>query len=158
MYIGGLAVAALLAFFLYKKYKIAPEINLEQLSLADLSGREVDLASYAGKKVVLCFGASWCPNCIEELNDLKSLNNGELDGVEILVISDEPVEKIMAFREKRSYPFTFLKLNTPFSSIGINSIPTSYLINSHFQIKKETVGYLNWKDTSTRQHLLKLMD
>jgi peroxiredoxin len=137
---------------------VAPEIDLNQLNLTDLDGHGIKLNTYTGKKVVLCFGASWCPNCIEELNDLKSLEPGELEDVEVLVISDEPLEKIAAFKEKRAYPFTFFKLNTPFSEIGIHSIPTSYLINTHFEIKKETVGYLNWKDPSTRNHLIKLMD
>ena len=71
---------------------------------------------------------------------------------------DEPLEKIMSFKEKTDYPFTFLKLTKGFNEIGIFSIPTSYIVNTKLEVKKETVGYLDWKDPSTAEHLVKLMD
>lgn len=151
-----LIIAAFVGFFIYQKYRVAPTLNLNALDLVDLEGKSVNLDVYKGKKVALCFGASWCGNCREELNEIKDLSNEDIDGIEIIVVSDEPIEKVRAFKEK--YPFTFFKMNRSFNEIGINSIPTSYIINRNFEIKKETVGYLNWKDASTREHLRKLMD
>ncbi|WP_317898143.1 TlpA family protein disulfide reductase [Aurantibacillus circumpalustris] len=154
----GLIIAVFLAFFIYKKYRVAPTINLNELNLSDLNGDAINLESFRGQKIALCFGASWCGNCIEELNVLKSIQTLNLEGVEVIVVSDEPLEKIIRFKEKHSYPFKFLKMNQRFSEIGINSIPTSYIINTKLEVKKETVGYLNWEDPSTLKHLIKLME
>lgn len=153
-----LAVIVLLAFFLFRRYHVAPSINLNSLSLTDLDGKPVKLTSYQGKKMLVCFSASWCGNCREELNTVTSIKHSDLQDVEVLVISDEPLEKIIQFKEGSAYPFTFLKMNKAFNEIGINAIPTSYIVNTRMEVKKETVGYLNWKDPSTLQHLKKLME
>jgi len=158
MYPVGLIIAALLAFFMYQKYQVAPSIKLDSLSLTDLEEHPVNMESFSGKKVLLCFGASWCGNCREELDIISSIKEKDLSDIEVIVISDEPLEKIRNFKFKKGYPFTFLKMNKAFNEIGINSIPTSYIINTNLEIKKETVGYLNWKDPSTLEHLKKLME
>jgi peroxiredoxin len=155
---AGLVIVGLLAFFIYRKYNVAPEIDLQQLELVDLEERPVQFSSFQGKKLLVCFGASWCGNCHDELNVLASIKDKDLSDVDVLVISDEPVEKVRKFKERRQYPFTFLKMNKSFAEMGIHSIPTSYIVNTKLEIKKETVGYLDWEDPSTLQHLKKLME
>lgn len=157
-YPAGLIVVLLVAFYVYSRYQVAPKIDFKILNLSDLEGKPFDMASLSGKKVVLSFGASWCGNCREELNDLKAIKDTELKDVEIVVISDESIEKIIGFKNAKAYPFTFIKMEQSFSSIGVNSIPTSYIINTKQEIKKETVGYINWKDPATLTHLKKLME
>ena len=158
IYLVGLVIVGFLGFFMYQKYRVAPKINLNSLSLVNLEGEPVSFETFKGKKIALCFGASWCGNCREELDVIKSIKDADLAGVEVIVISDEPLEKIKNFKEKRDYPFLFLKMNKSFGEIGINSIPTSYIVNTKLEVKKETVGYLNWKDPSTLQHLKVLME
>lgn len=153
-----LVIAGFIGFYFYNKYKVAPSIDFSKLSLVDLQEQPVTFESFKGKKLVVCFSASWCPNCLDELRELNEIKNNELKDVEVLVISDEPLEKIMSFKEKTDYPFTFLKLTKGFNEIGIFSIPTSYIVNTKLEVKKETVGYLDWKDPSTAEHLVKLMD
>ncbi len=156
-YLLLLVIAVLTGFYLYNKYKVAPTINLNSLNVMDLNQELVKIESYKGKKIILSFGASWCGNCIQELNTLKAIKQNLLNDVEVIVISDEPIEKVMQFKTKREYPFTFLKMQNSFGSIGINSIPTTYIINTNLEIKKETVGYINWEDPSTLQYLKTLM-
>ena len=153
-----LVIAALVGFYFYNKYKVAPSIDFSKLSLVDLNQQPVNFNSFKGKKLVVCFSASWCPNCLDELKELNDIKSTKLNEVEVVVISDESLEKIIAFKEKKGYPFTFLKLNQNFNDIGIFSIPTSYIVNTKLEVKKETVGYLDWKDASTAEHLVKLMD
>ena len=102
--------------------------------------------------------ASWCPNCIDELNELAQMNPADLSDISIVVVSDEPIEKIVSFKTNRQYPFVFLKLTKAFADIGIASIPTAYLFNTSFQIVKQSVGAIQWSDPSTRQHLKTLMN
>ncbi|MGZ3900891.1 MAG: TlpA family protein disulfide reductase, partial [Bacteroidia bacterium] len=59
---------------------------------------------------------------------------------------------------KRNYPFTFLKMDESFASLGINAIPTNYILNKNLEIKYEKVGEIDWKDPSTVQYMKKLME
>jgi peroxiredoxin len=153
-----LLVVALIAFFFYNKYAVAPAIDFKKISLLDLQGKPLKFESFKGKKIIVCFSASWCPNCLSELMEINEVKDAQLKDVEVLVISDESLEKIQVFRERTGYPFTFLKLEQSFKQIGINAIPTSYLVNSKQEVKKETVGYVNWADPATSEHMKKLLD
>src|SRR5262249_56000355 len=42
-------------------------------TLPDLSGRPVSSTTFAGKVVVLSFGATWCTTCTSELKSLENL-------------------------------------------------------------------------------------
>jgi peroxiredoxin len=148
----------LAALFFYNKYKVAPAVDLTKLILFDTEGNPVKLSDMKGRKMVVSFGASWCPNCIDELKMINSIQDKELKDIEIVVISDEAMEKVIAFKERKGYRFTFLKMNQSFNSIGINSIPTTYLVNKNFEIKDETVGFIDWEDLSTVEHIRKLLE
>jgi len=151
-------LAGLLGLFLYNKYRVAPTIDFKKLPLTDLSGTPVTFESFKGKKLIVSFGASWCPNCIDELNTLKEIKENSLSDVEVIVISDEDLERVKSFKERKEYPFTFLKMQQPFNSIGVNAIPTTYIVNINLEVKEEKVGYINWEDPSTLEHLKKLME
>ena len=153
-----LAIAGFIGFYFYNKYNNAPKIDFNKLSLFDLNQQPVKFESFKGKKLVVCFSASWCPNCLDEMREINDIKNVELSDVDVVIISDESLEKIMSWKERTDYPFTFLKMNGNFNDIGIFSIPTSYIVNTKLEVKKETVGYLDWKDPSTVEHLKKLME
>ncbi|MCC6372828.1 MAG: TlpA family protein disulfide reductase [Bacteroidia bacterium] len=152
-----LVLAALLGFYFYNKYRVAPAITFPKLELKDLQGNAVLFESFKSKKLVVCFSATWCGNCWEELETISAIKNTELNDVEVLVISDEPVEKIEKFVKRLNPTFTCLQLQTPFSKIGIHSLPTSYILNKNLEVKKDSVGYLDWSDPATLQHLKTLM-
>jgi len=146
------------AIFFYQKYRKAPAIKFDQLQLSDLEAKPFSFESLFGKKTIVSFGASWCGNCIDELNALKELQENELKDVQVIVISDESTERIIRFRDSLEYPFIFLRSDQSFSGLGINSLPTSYLLNKNLQVKEEKMGEMNWSDASNRAHFLKLME
>ena len=158
IFIAVLIITGLIGFYFYKKYNIPPSINFNKLELYDLKSRKINFNDFKGKKILVSFGASWCGNCIDELNTLKKIKDTNLADVEIICISDEDVETIAAWKDRKAYPFTFLKLNTNFNAVNIFSIPTSYIVNTKLEVVKETVGYIDWEDESTRNHLKKLME
>jgi peroxiredoxin len=153
-----LVIGAFIAFYFYNKYKTAPTIDFNKLKLSDLNDDPVKFSSFKGKKLVVSFSASWCPNCLDEMREMNDIKDTKLSDVEVIIISDEPLEKIMSWKSRTDYPFTFLKLNSGFNDIGIFSIPTSYIVNTKLEVKKEEVGYIDWKDESTTEHLKKLME
>jgi thiol-disulfide isomerase/thioredoxin len=144
--------------YLYNKYKVAPSIDVSKLSLQTLDGQAFNFASLKGKKVILSFSASWCGNCIREMNTLKKIKETEMQGIEIVIIDDEPLETVIRFKEGREYPFTFLKLEQSFPSIGVNSIPVTYFYNAEQQIKGNEVGEIDWLDASTREHFKQILN
>ncbi len=152
-----LVIAVILGFYLYKKYKIAPDLELENLQVTDLSGNTVQLDQFVGKKTILCFGASWCGPCRSELKLISAVKDETLTDVEVVVISDEPIGRVQQFRDHTGYPFTWLKLVNSFNEMGIKSIPTTYLVNTKGKIVKKEVGYIDWGDASTVKRLKELM-
>ena len=153
-----LVIGAFIAFYYYDKYNSAPTIDFDKLKLSDLNGNPVKFTAFTGPPLVFRFSASWCPNCLEEMRAMNDIKDVKLSDVEVVIISDEPIEKIMSWKTRTDYPFTFLKLNTGFKDIGSFSIPTSYIVNTALEVKREEVGYIDWKDESTVEHLKKLME
>lgn len=148
-----LLIAALVGIYFYNKYRVAPDLKLNELSLVDGNGSGFNINTLKGKKVVISFYASWCGNCLEELEVINKIKDKELSDVEIICITDESLEKLNKFKSNSGYPFTFLKLDKRFPDIGIHSIPVTYIVNRDLQIVKEQVGYLHWDDPSTLHHI-----
>ncbi len=159
-YINIILIALIIlgAFYLYNKYKVAPKIDFQKLELLDMEGNAFNFESLKGKKTIVSLGASWCPNCISEMNALAKIKDTELSDVTIVIIDDEPLEKVIAFKERKNYSFLFLKLNSSFPEIGIHSIPVNYFFNKNLELKKQQVGEIEWNDPSTREHYKKLME
>jgi thiol-disulfide isomerase/thioredoxin len=153
-----IAIFALIGMYLFNKYKVAPKIDVTNLEVVDSTSAKFDIKSLKGKKVIVSFYASWCPDCIKELKALNEIKNEKLKDIEVLAITDETLEKLISFKNKKQYPFTFLKLSKSFNDLKIYSIPTVYLLNKKGEIVFQKVGYINWKDESELLHLTSLMD
>ncbi len=153
-----IAIFALIGMYLFNKYKVAPKIDVTNLEVIDSTSAKFDIKFLKGKKVIVSFYASWCPDCIKELKALNEIKNEKLKDIEVLAITDEPMDKLISFKNKKQYPFTFLKLSKSFYDLKIFSIPTVYLLNTKGEIVYQKVGYINWKDESELLHLISLMD
>jgi thiol-disulfide isomerase/thioredoxin len=153
-----LVMAGILVFFVYSTYHAAPKINFNDLHLIGLNGQPASISDFSGKKLVITFGASWCGNCHDELRDILKVKQTGYPDVEFVVISDEPLEKVIAFKNRYDFPCTFLKMEGSFNSVGVQSIPTTYIMNRRQEVMKDAVGYIDWKDASTTQHLNKVME
>lgn len=151
-------LAGLTGLYYYNKYKVAPKIDLTKLEIINADSTRFDFSSLKGNKVIICFYASWCGNCLDEMKTLNKIKDTKLSDVTILAVTDESMEKLISFRDRKQYPFTFLKLNVAFKEIGINSIPVVYLMNTSGNVVYESLGYVNWEDESTLNHLKNLME
>ena len=79
------AIVLLLGVYLYKKFNVAPSINFDALELYDLDTNKVAFKNLKGKKLIVSFGASWCPNCIDELNTLKKIKTNKPQTYVVLI-------------------------------------------------------------------------
>ena len=126
--------------------KFSDIVSLQlKTSFVDLKNKKVDLTSYEGKKIVINHWATWCGPCIKEMPGIeraqKILKNYDYI---FLLVSDEKVSKISEFKNDNKYEFNFLKSVRSNETLGIYSLPTSYIFDEN-GIKIETiVGTIIW--------------
>lgn len=83
--------------------------KVPNIKLNLIDGTSIQLDDLRGKVVVLQFTASWCSVCRKEMPHLEKevwLPNKDKDFILIGVDYDEPIEKVIAFKEKMktTYP------------------------------------------------------
>ena len=110
--------------------------DLESLQLKtsflDLSENNLDLSVYKEGKIVINYWATWCRPCIKEMPSLKRAEEILEDyGYTFLLVSDETISKISKFKNERNFDFNFLKSIKSFETLGIYSMPTSYIFDEN---------------------------
>lgn len=148
----------LVGIYQYKRYRVAPELPVENLTLIDSGGNSLQLNDIITGKSIISFYASWCGDCIRELNSMQKCDNGILKNVQVILITDESDEKLKAFIKKRNYSYLFFRMEKNFSSIGINSIPVTYVLDKNRTVIYNKVGAINWTDSSFTSHLMKIWE
>ena len=58
----------------YATELLKPGTPAPDLTLNDIDGKSVSLKDFKGKKVVLVFWASWCPDCRAEVPEIKAMH------------------------------------------------------------------------------------
>lgn len=118
----------------------APEIGLK-----DLSGKTVDLASLAGKVVILDFWATWCAPCREEMPELqKFYKKYNAKGLEIVGISvDKGPDGIKDFisKLKVTFPIAHDAGHKVADKYSPPRMPSSYIIDRKGVVRYVHGGY-----------------
>lgn len=132
-----------------KEAKAAANENLQEapvFTLQDLEGNQVSLSDYRGKLVFVNFWATWCGPCRMEIPHFVELVDkyGD-DGFAILGITvDDPrdFKKIPGFVDQYNINYPVLYGNGQVAAMygGINSIPTTFVINQEGKALGKIVG------------------
>ena len=135
--------------------------DLESLQLktsfVDLSENNLDLSVYKEGKIVINYWATWCRPCIKEMPSLKKAEEILEDyGYTFLLVSDETISKISKFKNERNFDFNFLKSIKSFETLGIYSMPTSYIFYENGKIIETIVGAIEW-DSEEMINKLKML-
>jgi peroxiredoxin len=123
-------------------------------TLPDLSGKNWTLKELPGRVVVLNFWATWCPPCRKEMPDLEALYQQFKDqGLVILAISDEEIEKVKPFiaQQKVTYPILLdpgRKVNELFE---IEGIPKTFVYDRNGKLVAQSI------DMRTRRQFLEML-
>ncbi|SNB06000.1 Thiol-disulfide isomerase-like thioredoxin [Flavobacterium psychrophilum] len=129
------------------KSKTFKELNL---NLTDLDGKEFDINSIKSKKILVNFWATWCAPCIQEMPLLQNAYNIINTEYTFILISDEPIEKIKTFKEKKGYNFLFLRSGNN-NAEKIGALPTTLLLDNDKNIYYIQAG--SFENMSTQQFI-----
>ncbi len=116
----------------------------EQIKLTDLDGNAIELSQYKGKVVFLNIWATWCAPCIKEMPSIEAASKALGDEVVFLLASDESVEKIQAFKSKKSFDLNFIKLNSNLEQLGVYALPATFVFDKNGKIAFEEKGMRDW--------------
>ena len=132
-----------------------------EVTLPDLSGRQVSLSDFKGKILFVNFWATWCPPCREEMPSMQKLHARLKDKDFLMVAIDlqesaEPVKKFL-----NEYELTFMTLLDSKGEtgplFGINSIPTTLIMDKNGMIIGVAIGPRDWaskKSIALFEHLI----
>lgn len=122
--------------------------KLPDFTLPDLAGRQINLQSFEGKKiVVLNMWATWCGPCRREIPDFNAVYESYKDrGVEFLGVSldQNPEEVVPPFLNEIPIAYPVL-LGSPDLQFryNIRGLPTTYIIDKDGTVKRRFVGMIN---------------
>jgi peroxiredoxin len=158
--IAGLVLAACLlapAAFAVDVGQKAPEFTAPALDGA----KSLSLGAYRGKVVYLDFWASWCPPCLTSLPLLEQLRkqfpNDQFQILAVNVDSDPAKARKFLERTRVGYPSaTDPKGRIP-ETFGIETMPTSFLIDRRGVVRHVHHGFRKGDVTSLRELITKLV-
>ena len=114
-------------------------------SFVDLYQKDIDLSVFKEGKIVVSYWATWCGPCIKEMPSIKRAEKILEDyGYTFLLVSDETITKISKFKNERNFDFNFLKSSKSFETLGVYSMPTSYIFDENGNIIETIVGAIEW--------------
>jgi thiol-disulfide isomerase/thioredoxin len=107
-----------------------------------VTGKDVSLADFRGKPVVVNVWASWCPGCIEEAADLRRFAAAHPEAV-VLGIDFQDTQagaKDFYRRWGWTHPSIWDVSGTLTAALGLQGLPTTYFLTADHRIAAQVVG------------------
>lgn len=131
----------------YAAELLKPGTMAPELTLNDLRGKSRSLSEFRGKKVVLVFWASWCPDCRAEAPELRAMQAAvDPDKVAFVSVSyDRDFDTLCNYVDDNLLGGVQLfdpagkKESRAGADFGVKWIPSLYLINEDGHIEVATV-------------------
>ena len=150
-------ISLLIALFGLNSRAALPEVTLQ-----DIEGNEVSMASLAGKgkPVILSFFATWCKPCMRELKAISELYPDwqEETGVEMYIISidqAQDVQKVRPLVDGNGWEYhVLLDPNGTFKrAMNVQNIPHLFVLDGKGTIVFQQAGYTDGEETEIAKYL-----
>lgn len=154
----SLLLATIVSFVLIRKSRTGGDHELPVLT--GLDNVVFNAKSLKGKVVIVSYFQTWCSDCVKEQPDLQKLQDhfGK-DKLAVMMVSDEPVEKIAAFKTMFGSQLGFYKSASGLKQdLGIKAFPTTFLLDKKGKVNLKKVEGIHWytpEIISTIDELLK---
>ncbi len=141
-------------FTLQKPPKPAPP-----LSFTDMGGKELTLADFKGKLVVVNLWATWCAPCIKEMPSLDRMNARLAgQGLVLLAISQDRggAKTVAPFLERlglKSLPAYLDPKGGVQRALGVRGLPTTIVFDQEGRELGRFEGDANWDGSDARELL-----
>ena len=122
---------------------------IADFSVRDITGAEHKLSDYRGKHVVVVFWATWCPACNMEIPHLIKLRDTMgPDKLQILAISNEPVDVLKPFVDSKNINYVVATANSPLPPPlnRVQGIPATFFIDPNGKLKLAAVGVISLEE------------
>lgn len=134
------------------------ESIIAKIKIKDLNNQPIDLNQYQGKTIFINFWATWCGPCIKEMPSIKRAKNILKDrNIEFLVASNESVEQIQSFTEKRNLNLHYVQLQN-LEELSIQALPTTFIISPEGKLVFSETGYREWDEAGNIELLTKIIN
>lgn len=142
--------------------------EIKPVTFIDASGRQLSLADYNGKAVLLNYWATWCPPCVKEMPALSELQKKYgAAGLAVVTISQDwngdlaktsaKVSRFFSLNRIDNLP-AYLDDNSESSDhLGIESLPTTIIIDRNGRERGRVEGLLNTEDVDFQKLLTSIM-
>jgi cytochrome c biogenesis protein CcmG, thiol:disulfide interchange protein DsbE len=155
--VGVLALVALAGIYEFHRWQSGPEGSAQKkpterehapdFSLPDLSGKQVTIASFRGKVVLLDFWATWCQPCREEIPHFVELQDKySSQGLQVLGVSmDDGPDPVRAFYQQFKMNYVVVMGNAGVGELygGVLGLPVAFLIGRDGRIYGKHIGSTN---------------
>lgn len=148
------AKAKLMALHTEQKHKYKEELIKDmknvpspEFTVKDIHGKDVTLADFKGKTIVLDFWAMWCAPCKASFPTMQKLVDVYKDDQQVKFLfihtwergTKTPLEDASKYLKDNNYTFDLLmdyanpqtKVNPTVSSFGVEGIPTKFVIDGN---------------------------
>ncbi|HQV79299.1 MAG TPA: TlpA disulfide reductase family protein [Chitinophagales bacterium] len=137
-------IIANILYFGMIRGRFAPANPFDETTFMDDKQQNFSIQDFDDKVVLVSFFQTWCVDCRKELLELEALQNKFPKELKVLIISDEPFEKLNSAKSFLNSQLSFYTCNQSLKSIGIYRFPTTYLINKSGKIVKSEVERIHW--------------
>jgi thiol-disulfide isomerase/thioredoxin len=134
----------------------ADPFSLEEVRFQRMDGTEFSFSAEKKTFTVLHFWATWCKPCLAEFPELKAaLPRLQSDSVAFFLATEEDLDQIRAFEEKRNFGLEFLHLkDATLADFEVHALPTTLVLDSTGKVVYRHMGQLNWQDVTSIEDLI----
>ena len=124
----------------------------EGVIFKDINQKDVNLADFKGKLLMLNFWATWCAPCKEEMPSLDDLqSNTKLNNLKIFPINigQEDVSKSKIFFKELNIKNLDIYFDAPITlakKFSLRGVPTTILFNKEGKEFARIMGYVDFND------------
>ena len=124
----------------------------EEVIFKDINQKNVNLADFKGKLVILNFWATWCAPCKEEMPSLDDLKlNDKLSNLKIFPINigQEDISKSEFFFKELDIKNLNIYFDAPITlakKFSLRGVPTTILFNKQGKEFARIIGSIDFKD------------
>ncbi len=120
------------------------QTDLDKVELKTLDGATIDMSDSKGKTVFINFWATWCKPCIQEMPTIaKAMEQLKDEDVIFLFPSNETVDLIEGFKERRSFDFNYVQVQN-LEALNIMALPTTSIYNQDGMLIFSEAGFKDW--------------